>query len=90
MAVNIIAKSVKGKEYLISEMIATRLTDKQWQKIKELNPQLFGDSDSFVWRFIPQKETDFSWWPKISRKLTSTKIKGACFDCDYYGNITEY
>lgn len=90
MTTNIIAKCVKGKEYLMGEMIGTHLTQKEWEKVKDANPQLFADTDKVVWRFIPQSETDFSWWDRITKKLTKTKIVQCEFNCDYYGKITEY
>lgn len=91
MSVNIIAKCVKGKEYLMGEMIATRLTEKQWEELKSANLDKFGDTEQYTWRYIPQRETDFSWWDRITKKLTKTKLIGGCeFTCDYYGKITEY
>lgn len=89
MSINIIAKSVKGKEYLICDMMATRLTREKWEAVKASNPEVFGDTDKYTWRFIPQNETDFSWWYRISRKLTSQKIVTACFECDYHGKVRE-
>ena len=82
---NIIAKCVPGKEYIIKSMMATPLTASQFEKVKELNQERFAD-----YRFIPFKDTDFSWWDKITQKLTKTKIKDACFNCDFNGKVSEY
>lgn len=82
---NIIAKGVKGREYIITDMMATRLTKSQFEKVQQLNPELLKD-----YRFIPQAETDFSWWSRISTKLTRTKIKPAWFTCDFNGNVEEF
>jgi len=84
MAVNIIAKGVPGKEYLIRDMMATRLNETQFSALQAINPDTLGG-----YRFIPQAETDFSWWDRISKKLTATRIKQAYFNCDFYGKVTE-
>lgn len=83
--VNIIAKGAPGREYIITDMMATRLTEAKFKQLQEMNPDLFRD-----YRFIPQEETDFSWWSRISKKLTARKIySGVYFHCDFYGNVTE-
>lgn len=84
--VNIIAKGQKGREYIITDMMATRLTKGQFDKLQAINEELLGE-----YRFIPQAETDFSWWNRITKKLTARKIvSGVEYHCDFYGNITEY
>lgn len=83
-AINILCKGVPGREYVVTDMIATRLSRAQFEKLQALNPELLGD-----YRFTPQAETDFSWWPRISRKLTPRKIVTAYFNCDFYGRVTE-
>ena len=83
--VNIIAKGKAGAEYIITDMIATRLSEEQFNKIKELNRDRFDG-----YRYIANEDTDFSWWSRITKKLTPTRIVPAEFDIDFYGNITEY
>lgn len=86
MKYNIVAKCVKGKEYLMTEMIATSLSKKQFEQLKELNKEKWED-----YRFIPYNNTDFSWWHRITKYLTKRYIySGVYFDCDYWGNITKY
>ena len=83
---NIVALSVPGKEYIIKDMMATRLTKKQFEYVQAHTSGRFDD-----WRFIPYDGTDFSWWSRIDKKLTQRKIySGLTFDCDARGNITEY
>lgn len=83
---NIVAKRNKERPFIIEDMIATKLTEAVFNKLKELNQERFGD-----YTFIPYKDTDFSWWVRISKKLTQSKIySGICFYCDSYGNISEY
>lgn len=83
---NIVALGVPGKEYIIKEMMATRLTKKQFEHVQAHTDGRFDD-----WRFIPHDETDFSWWSRIDKKLTQRRIySGLMFDCDARGDITEY
>ena len=84
MAWNILAKRVKGKEYLLHDFMATTLNEKQFKELKAINQETLGEYD-----FIPQAETDFSWWDKVNKKLTHKKITSAYFDIDYYGNVSE-
>lgn len=79
-----IAKGVKGKEYILTDIMATSLSRSQFEKLQAINEELLGD-----YHYIPQNETDFSWWDRINRKLTVTRIKTAYFECDYYGNVRE-
>lgn len=84
MAWNMLVKRVPGKEYLIHSFMATTLDEATFNKMKAINPDTLGD-----YHFIPQSETDFSWWSKCFRKLTRTKIVDADFDIDFYGKVTE-
>lgn len=85
MAWNMLVKRVKGKEYLIYDFMATTLNKKDFEAIKKINLDTLGEYD-----FIPQAETDFSWWSKVTKKLTKTKIVTAYFDIDFYGKVSEY
>jgi len=82
--INIIAKGKPGAEYIITDMMATRLNEETFKKLQAINPDTLG-----AYRFIPQSETDFSWWSRIERKLSRTKITRAYFNCDFHGNVTE-
>jgi hypothetical protein len=82
---NVIAKPKEGQEYILTEMMATKLSQAKFEKLKNLNPELLG---GFV--FIPYSKTDFCWWGKITKCLTPTKIKRAYFDIDFCGNVTQF
>ena len=85
MAWNMLAKRVKGKEYLIYDFMATTLDKNTFEKLKKINEKTLGEYD-----FIPQEDTDFSWWSRCFKKLTKTKIvMNTAFDIDYYGNVSE-
>ena len=84
MAWNMLVKRVPEKPYIIYGFMATTLNEKRFNALKAVNPNTLGD-----YHFIPQSETDFSWWSKVTKKLTPTKIKEAYFDIDFYGNVSE-
>lgn len=84
MAWNMLVKRVKGKEYIIHDFMATTMNREKFEKLKAINPDTLGEYD-----FIAQEDTDFSWWDKVEKKLTPTKITRAYFDIDYYGKVTE-
>lgn len=84
MAWNMLVKRVTGKEYLIHSFMATTLDESTFNKMKAINPETLSD-----YYFIPQSETDFSWWSKCFKKLTRTKIVQADFDIDWNGKVTE-
>lgn len=84
MTWNMLVKRVKDKPYIIYDFMATTLKKEDFESLKSANSELLGEYD-----FIPQAETDFSWWCKVKKKLTHKKIKEAYFDIDYYGNVSE-
>lgn len=91
---NIIAKTIPNKEYIITEMIATKSNKKLFKELQEKYDYLK------EYKFIDYKDTDFTWWGKITKLLTIRKdtlfknitfnIKYCYFDIDFYGNITKY
>lgn len=83
---NLLVKRNKEKAYLINDFIATKLSEKEFEKTKELNPKLLGDYD-----FMPFSDTDFGFWNRVDKYLTKTKLtKNVAFEIDYYGNVTKY
>lgn len=81
---NMLVKRVPGREYLITDMIATKLSGSTVERIKSLNSWL---SD---YHFLKSDDIDFSWWDKCHKKLTQSRIySGVDFDIDFRGNVTE-
>lgn len=81
---NLLTKRVTGKEYLISDFIATKLNEKQFKQLQAQN-EFLKEYD-----FTPYNETDFSWWVRVSKKLTPKKLySNVYFHCDFHGNVTE-
>lgn len=85
MAWNMLTKRVPGKEYLIKDFMATRMTKKQFEIAQALNADKLGD-----WDWTPAKECDFTWWDKCFKKLTPTAIRRAEFRCDWNGKVEEW
>ena len=67
-------------------VIATNLSEKDFEKIRALNMDLLKD-----YSFVKYQDTDFTWWSFCTMLLTKNKLyKNQCFDIDWYGNITRY
>ena len=81
---NLVVKRVEGREYLITDMMATKLTKMEFENLRLSNMDLLGD-----YVFCDYKDTDFSWWAKVHKYLTPCRIISADFDIDFYGNVTK-
>lgn len=83
----LVVYSKPGCEYLIdlSSAMATRLSEREFEQVKQANPDKFEG-----YRYIKPSDIDFSWWYRIHRYLTKSKITTREFDIDYHGNVTEY
>ena len=83
----IVTPVIPGREYLmkLSEAMATRLTEAQFAKVKEANPERFKN-----YKYIKSSDVDFSWWQDIHYYLTKRKIISREFDIDYYGHVVEH
>lgn len=85
MKYNVIVKEHPNASYIYTEVIATNLSKKMFEKLQRINPFLEG------YKFLPYSETDFGWWHKITKFLTQNKLyNGVYFDCDFHGNITKF
>ena len=79
----LLAKRVEGREYLITDFLATQLSKKKFLELQKINDCLKG----FV--FLDPRDIDCFWWSRCTKYLTGHKlIDGAAFDCDYYGNVS--
>lgn len=93
---NIIARCKEGAEYIMTELIATSASKKDFEAIKDKS-KYFNNCC-----FIAYNDTDFCWWDRITKLLTINKSRiskniynfrvtsGWRFDCDFFGNITKY
>ena len=89
---NILVIRNKEKPYILrGAFIATKLSKAQFEKAKEVWADKLGEYD-----FIAYKDTDFTWWRNVTRKLcyseaTCTyRLREAYFDIDWFGNVKEY
>ena len=82
---NLLLKGAPDRPYIITDFIATRLSETDFKRIQAQNMAILGD-----YRYTPYDETDFSWWGRVNKKLTKKKLyKNVEFHCDFYGNVTE-
>lgn len=83
----IVTPVVPGREYLmrLSEAMATRLSEAQFNKVKEANPERFNN-----FKYIKPADIDSTWWASIHYYLTPSKITPRYFDCDIHGRVVEY
>lgn len=78
-----LVKRVPGREYLIRDFMATKLSRKKFEALQACNECLQ------EWEMVEPCEVDFSWWGRCFKKLTPAAIRQAEFECDYYGNVEE-
>lgn len=84
----IIAKAVKGREYMIRPYAITTLKREEWEKIHN-HDYGFTDSEAYIWKYIPYDDTDFSWWESCRWKLTKTKCSPVAVEYSR-GELTLY
>lgn len=86
MTYNLLVKTCPDRpDYLIDlkTAIATRLSENKFKAIQSANPKRLGD-----YRFIAYKDTDYSWWERVTLYMTENRIyKNVWFVCDFDGNI---
>lgn len=78
-----LVKRVEGREYLIKDFMATKLSRKKFEALQACNECLK------EWQMVEPCEVDFTWWDRCFKKLTPSAIRRAEFECDYYGNVEE-
>lgn len=87
---NLLVLRDKEHPFIIGGFIATKLSKEQcehaiqeWDRLKDYS-------------FIAYKDTDFSWWQSVRKKLTYSattctfRLRSANFDIDWFGNVIEY
>lgn len=81
---NMLVKPLEGREYILTDFIATKLSEKEFEELRPLNSFLF---EGFI--FIKSKNIDFTWWDKCHKYLTEHKLYvNQYFNCDFYGRVT--
>lgn len=74
---NLLVKRKAGAEYIITDMIATRLSKRKFEELKAVNAEKLGD-----YEFIKAGEVDWTWWDRVFKKLTAKAIYRTAFRYD--------
>ena len=81
---NMLVKPMEGREYVLTDFIATEFGKERAERYIMNNEVLKG------YKFVPKHEIDFSWWSKCFKKLTPKAIRRTeGYDIDWYGNVKE-
>ncbi len=81
---NMLVKPVEGREYILTDFIATSFGKEKAERYIANNEVLKG------YKFTPASEIDFSWWDKCFKKLTEKAIRRTeGYEIDWYGNVKE-
>lgn len=83
---NLLVKRKEGAEYIITDMMATRLSKRKFEELKECNKEKLGD-----WEFMKASDVDWTWWDRVFKKLTATAIHRTAFRYDIAsGKVQEW
>ena len=81
---NLLVKRVEGAEYIIKDFMATSLSRKKFEALKAINTDILGGWD---WC----DDIDWTWWDRVHKKLTPSKIRTADFRYDMStGQVMEW
>lgn len=79
---HMLVKRVDGAEYLIKDFMATSLSRKKFEALKEVNQDKLAD-----WQWCD--DVDWTWWDRVHKKLTATAIRRADFRFNINTNKVE-
>ena len=81
---NLLVKRLAGREYIITDMMATSLNKKAFEELKACNEEKLGE-----WEFMPASEVDWTWWDRVFKKLTKRAIYRTGFRYNISNNKVE-
>lgn len=81
---NLLVKRKAGAEYIITDMIATRLSKRKFEELRQINMNKLGD-----YEFMPASEVDWTWWDRVFKKLTERAIYRTSFRYNISTNKVE-
>ena len=81
---NLLVKRKAGAEYIITDMIATRLSKHKFEELRQINMSKLGD-----YEFMPASEVDWTWWDRVFKKLTERAIYRTSFRYNISTNKVE-
>lgn len=83
---NLLVKRKAGAEYIITDMMATRLSKRKFEELQARNKDKLGD-----WDFMSASEVDWTWWDRVFKKLTERAIYRTAFRYDMAsGKVQEW
>lgn len=83
---NLLVKRKAGAEYIITDMIATRLSRRKFEELKAVNTEKLGE-----YEFMSASEVDWTWWDRVFKKLTTKAIYRTSFRYDTVsGKVQEW
>lgn len=74
---NLLVKRKAGAEFIITDMIATRLSKRKFEELKAVNAEKLGE-----YEFMKASEVDWTWWDRVFKKLTPTAVYRTAFRYD--------
>ena len=75
---NLLVKRKEGAEFIITDMIATRLSKRKFEELKAVNAEKLGE-----YEFMKASDVDWTWWDnRVFKKLTTKAIYRTSFRYD--------
>lgn len=81
---NLLVKRKAGAEYIITDMMATRLSERKFKELQACNKDTLGD-----WEFMQARDVDWTWWDRVFKKLTPSAIYRTAFRYNISNNKVE-
>lgn len=81
---NLLVKRKAGAEFIITDMVATRLSKRKFEELKAINQEKLGE-----YEFMPASEVDWTWWDRVFKKLTERAIYRTSFRYNISNNKVE-
>lgn len=81
---NLLVKRKAGQEFIITDMMATRLSKRKFEELQACNKDKLGD-----WDFMSASEVDWTWWDRVFKKLTERAIYRTAFRYNISNNKVE-
>ena len=83
---NLLVKRKAGAEFIITDMMATRLSERKFKELQACNKDTLGD-----WEFMQARDVDWTWWDRVFKKLTERAIYRTAFRYDMAsGKVQEW
>jgi hypothetical protein len=81
---NLLVKRLKGREFIITDMMATQLSKRKFEELQQINMSKLGD-----YEFMHASEVDWTWWDRVFKKLTERAIYRTSFRYNISTNKVE-